>query len=62
MFIQVFRLLKDSMKVCEFCEQNAGLFKGCKYLNLINEEDFSELICENCVYADNCSCTVEAGE
>ena len=62
MFVQVFKLLKDDIKVCESCEWGAGLFKGCKRLNLINKEDPLKLMCENCVYASNCLCAVRAGE
>ena len=50
------------MEIYKFCEWNTGLFKGCKHLNLINEEDPPELICENCIYAGNYSCVIEADE
>ena len=62
MFIQIFGSLKDDMETCKSYEQNVGSFKGCKHLNLIGEEDPSELMYENCVYADDCSCVVEADE
>ena len=62
MFVQVFRSFKDDMKACKFCEQNADPFKGCKCLNLINEEDSLKLMCGNCMYADDCLCVVRAGE
>ena len=50
------------MEVCESCKQNAGLFKSCKYLDLINGDDPLKLMCENCVYAGDCLCAVGAGE
>ena len=50
------------MKACKSCEQNTNLFKGCKCLDLINEEDPLKLICENCMYAGDHPCAVEAGE
>ena len=50
------------MKACKSCESGADLFKGCKCLNLINEEDPLKLMCENCVYAEDCFCVIEAGE
>ena len=61
-FVQIFELLKDGMKACEFCEQDAGLFKSCKCLNFIDGENPSELMCGNCVYAGDCLCVVEADE
>ena len=54
MFVQIFKSLKNDMKTYESCEWNADLFKGCKHLNLINEEDFFKLMCENYMYTDNC--------
>ena len=62
MFVQVFGSLKDGMEACESCEWGAGLFKGCKRLDLIGGEDPPELMCGNCAYAGDCPCVVGAGE
>ena len=61
-FIQIFESLKNGTEACESCEWDADLFKGCKHLDLIDEEDSPELMCGNCVYTGDCPCAVRAGE